>query len=151
MRYCAACSLNRLITVTDAGAGSSATTLSTAATNNIFRGIAFTPIPPPLPTVNISVTSNSSSETGPTAITVTATASSAVTGNQTVDLTVTGTNITTGDYTLNGSNVNTVSITIPGGGKTGTATFLGIDDGRGEATETTVLTMSKPSAGIKLV
>lgn len=141
---------NRIIKITDAGAGSPATTFSTASTNFLYRGIAFAPVSSSLPDVNLSVTSNSSSETGPTAITVTATASSAVTGNQTIDLTVTGTNITTGDYTLNGNNVNTVSITIPGGGTTGTATFLVVDDALVESTETAILTISNPSAGITL-
>ena len=34
---------NRLIKITDAGASSTATTLATAATNTIFRGLAFAP------------------------------------------------------------------------------------------------------------
>lgn len=125
--------------------------LATAATNTAFRGIALAPEAVVLtPSVNLSVSSNSGSETSPAAITVTATASSAVTGNQTVDLTVSGTNITTGDYTLNGNNVNTVSITIPGGSTTGTATFLVVDDALVESTETATLTISNPSAGIVL-
>lgn len=137
--------LNRIITITDAGAGSAATTLATSATNNIFRGIAFAPVAPALPTVTLSVTSNSSSETSPTAITVTATASAPVSGNQTVDLAVSGTNITAGDYNLSGT-----TITILSGQTTGSVTFTVVDDAVVESTETAVLTISNPSSGITL-
>ncbi|MFN5857313.1 MAG: hypothetical protein ACK456_15715, partial [Pseudanabaenaceae cyanobacterium] len=57
------------------------------------------------PMVNLSVSSNTGTEAGTTAITVTATASSAVSGNQTVNLAVTGTGITPGDYTLSNSTI----------------------------------------------
>lgn len=138
--------LNRLVKITDAGAGSTATLLATAAANNIFRGVAFAPAAAPAtPTVSLSVSSNTGTEAGTTAITVTATASSAVTGNQTVDLAVTGTNITAGDYTL----TNT-TITIPAGSTTGTVTFTVVDDAVVEGAETAVLTISNPSAGIVL-
>jgi uncharacterized protein len=70
------------------------------------------------PTVNLSVSSNTGTEAGQTVITVTATASSAVTGNQTVNLSVGGTNITAGDYTLSNS-----VITIPNGATSGTVSF----------------------------
>jgi uncharacterized protein len=60
------------------------------------------------PTVNLAVSSSSGTESGTTAITVTATASAAVTGNQTVALSVAGAGITAGDYYLTGS-----TITIP--------------------------------------
>ena len=40
---------DRLITVTDTGAGSTATTLATAPTNEIFRGVDFSPISVPEP------------------------------------------------------------------------------------------------------
>src|SRR6218665_471233 len=36
-------SLNRLVAISDAGAGSTATTLATATANSIFRGLAFSP------------------------------------------------------------------------------------------------------------
>ncbi len=38
---------NRIISITDAGAGSLATTLATAGTNTLFRGLEFTPVPEP--------------------------------------------------------------------------------------------------------
>jgi hypothetical protein len=55
------------------------------------------------PSVNLSVSSNAASEAAATVITVTATASQIVTGDQTINLDVSGTNITAGDYTLNNS------------------------------------------------
>lgn len=121
------------------------TLLATAAANTAFRGVALAPEAAALPTVSLSVTSNASSETGPTAITVTATASAPVSGNQTVDIAVSGTNITAGDYNLSGT-----SITILNGQTTGTVTFTVVDDAVAESTETAVLTISNPSSGIAL-
>jgi len=97
------------------------------------------------PTVNLSVSSNTGSEAGTTAITVTATASSAVSGNQTVNLGVAGIGITPEDYTLS----NTI-ITIPSGQTTGSVTFTVVNDALVEVTETAILTISNPSAGIAL-
>ncbi|MEG3869748.1 DUF4347 domain-containing protein, partial [Microcoleus sp. Z1_B2] len=96
-------------------------------------------------TVNLSVSSNAGTEAGTTAITVTATASAAVVGNQTVNLGVTGTNITAGDYNLSGT-----TITIPSGQTTGTVTFTVADDALIEGSETGTLTISTPSAGLTL-
>jgi trimeric autotransporter adhesin len=101
------------------------------------------------PTVNLSLSSNSSSETNPAAITVTATASGAVFGNQTVALGVSGTGITIGDYTLSGSATPNV-ITILSGQATGTTIFTVVDDNVVENAETAILTLSNPSAGITL-
>ncbi len=97
------------------------------------------------PTVNLSVSTTTGTEVGATVITVTATASSVVTGSQTIALGVTGTNITTGDYTL-----SSPTITIPNGQTTGSATFTVVDDVLVEGSETAVLTISSPSAGITL-
>ena len=97
------------------------------------------------PTVNLSVNTNSATEADTTQITVTATASSAVSGNQTVNLGVTGTGITTGDFYLT-NNI----ITIPSGQTTGSVTFIVADDAKAEGTETATLTIAKPSAGIIL-
>ena len=79
------------------------------------------------PTVSLSVSSSASSETNPAAITVTATASSAVFGNQTVSLGVAGQGITIGDYSLSGSATPNV-ITILNGQLTGTTTFTVVND-----------------------
>lgn len=98
-----------------------------------------------LPQVNLSVSSNSGSEAAQTVITVTATSSVAVTGDQTVDLTVSGTAVTPSDYILSG-NV----ITIPNGATTGSVTFTVADDNDAESLETAILTISGPSAGIAL-
>jgi len=100
---------------------------------------------PTFPPVNLSVSASAGTEAGTTAITVTATADFAVTGAQTVDLTVTGTNITAGDYTLSGT-----SITIANGATTGSETFTVVDDALTETAETATLTISNESAGITL-
>lgn len=98
-----------------------------------------------LPVVNLSVTSNTGSEAAQTVITATATSSVAVTGNQTIDLGVSGTDITVSDYVLSGN-----IITIPNGATTGSVTFTIADDSDVENTETAILTISGPSAGIAL-
>jgi len=97
------------------------------------------------PTVNLSVSANTGTEAGATVITVTATASAAVTGDQTVNLGVSGTGITAGDYSLSNT-----AITIPAGQTIGTVTFTVVDDTEGEPTETAALSISNASAGITL-
>ncbi len=97
------------------------------------------------PTVNLSVSTNSGTEAGKTVITVTGTASKAVSGNQTVNLAVTGTNITTDDYTLSNS-----TITIPNGSVSSSVTFTVVDDALVEGTETATVAINNPSAGITL-
>ncbi|MBO9611616.1 MAG: ExeM/NucH family extracellular endonuclease [Dyadobacter sp.] len=98
-----------------------------------------------LPVVNLSVSSNAGSEAAQNVITVTATASAPVTGDQTVNLSVSGTGISASDYVLSGS-----TITIPTGATTGSVTFTIADDSDAENTETATLTISSPSAGITL-
>ena len=123
------------------------TIVATAGTwrfeNVKFEGIPGTP--PAIPAVNLSVSTNTASETAATVVTVTATASAAVSGDQTVSLAVTGTGITAGDYTLSNA-----TITIPTGMTTGTVTFTIIDDVIVEGTETATLTINNPSSGIQL-
>ena len=108
---------NALVKFTDSTAFNSnltgsLTTLATAPANTIFKGVAFAPRVASNPTVNLSVSSTTGTEAGQTAITVTATASSQVTADRTVLLTVTGTNITTGDYTLNSLTTNSITMTF---------------------------------------
>ena len=100
---------------------------------------------PTTPTVSLSVSTNTASESAATVVTVTATASSAVSGNQTVSLAVSGTGITAGDY-----NLSNTTITIPDGSTTGTVTLTIVDDAIIEGTETVTLTISSPSSGIAL-
>lgn len=110
-----------------------------------FSDTAFTIVSAALPTVNLSVSTNTGSEAGQTVITVTAIASSAVTGNQTVSLSVTGTNITATDFSL-----SSPTITILNGQTTGSVTFTVLDDAVVEGDETAILTLSNPSAGLTL-
>lgn len=97
------------------------------------------------PTLTLSVSANTGSEAAATVITVTASASTAVTGDQTVNITVSGTGITNDDYALSNS-----IIPLPNGSSSGTVTFTVTDDVLVEATETATLTLSNPSAGISL-
>ncbi|MDZ8054512.1 MAG: SdiA-regulated domain-containing protein [Aulosira sp. ZfuVER01] len=103
-----------------------------------------------IPSVTLSLSTTTGSEAEQTAITVSVTAASAVSGDQTVTLGVSGTNITTDDYALNNTAANTVTITIPNGQTTGTATFKIADDTQPEGTETATLSISNPSSGIAL-
>ena len=98
--------------------------------------------PPP---VTLSLSAAAGSETGQTIITVTATASAAVVGSQTLEVGVSGSNITAADYILSNS-----LITISNGQTTGSVTFTIADDALFEGTETATLTLSNPSTGISL-
>ena len=84
-------------------------------------------------------------EAGTTAITVTATASAAVSGEQTIDVAVTGTGITASDYSLSGS-----TLTIADGATTGSVTFTVVNDTNVEGSETATLTLGNPSSGLAL-
>lgn len=122
----------------------SPTTLFTAATGTIIKGIAFAPkAPPALPAVSLSINPDNGSEQDQTVITVTATTDIPVAGDQTVSVAVSGTGITAGDYVLSSS-----TITIPGGQTSGSVTFTIVDDMEVEGTETATLTITNPSAGV---
>jgi predicted extracellular nuclease len=97
------------------------------------------------PTVNLSVNANAGTEAGTTVITLTATASSAVTGDQTVTVGVSGTGITPTDYSLSNT-----TITILNGQTSGIATFTIADDADIEGLETATVSISTPSSGILL-
>jgi hypothetical protein len=127
-----------ILTISNPSAG---ITLGATTTQNI----AITDNDAALPTVNLSVSANAGSEENTTLITVTATASAAVSGNQTVTIGASGTGITATDYILSGT-----TITILNGQTTGTRTFKIRNDAETEGTETAVLTISSPSAGITL-
>ena len=119
-------------------------TLYTATGGAIIKGVAFAPSGTvPKPPVSIVVSTNTASESAATTVTVTASIPFAVTGDQTVSLAVSGTNITEADYTLSAA-----TITIPGGQTTGSATFTVVDDQEVETTETAVLSISNPSSGV---
>jgi Ca2+-binding RTX toxin-like protein len=97
------------------------------------------------PTVNLSVSPATTTETGSPAITVTATASSAVVGDQTVEVNLSGT-ATDDDFT----GFIPASITIADGETTGSFTVNINDDGIVEGSETGTFTISNPSSGIVL-
>ena len=90
------------------------------------------------PSVELSASAASGSEAATSVITITATASAAVTGNQTVTLTIGGTGITSGDYTVTNSGV----ITILNGQTVGSLTFTVVDDVLVEGSETASISYS---------
>ena len=100
-----------------------------------------------IPTVNLSINTSSGSESGATAITLTATTSSAVTGNQTVNIALSGTNLANADFT---SVSFPTTITINNGQTTGSLSFSINDDASNEGTETATFTISSPTSGISL-
>lgn len=103
-----------------------------------------------LPEVNLSANFSSGTEIGTTVVTLTATASSPVSGNQTLTVGISGTGITAGDYTLAGANLSGNTLTILNGTSTSTFTFTIVNDIINEGLETALVTISAPSAGIIL-
>ncbi|WP_461098641.1 endonuclease/exonuclease/phosphatase family protein [Spirosoma luteolum] len=101
-----------------------------------------------VPTVALSINQTTATENPAQTVTVTATASAPVSGNQTIDLSATGTATNGVDYFL-GANGN-ATITILDGQTTGSITFTMINDQLVEGNETATLTMTNPSAGITL-
>ncbi|MEG4631211.1 DUF4347 domain-containing protein [Microcoleus sp. AR_TQ3_B6] len=97
------------------------------------------------PTVNLSVSPVTITEKGSPTLTVTATASQAVVGVQTVDVNLSGT-ATADDFI----GFIPTSITIGDGETTGSFTLNINDDGIVEGTETGTFTISNPSSGIVL-
>ena len=95
--------------------------------------------------VNIEFSANSGTEADATAITLTATASEAVSEDQTVDVTISGTGITTDDYTISAS-----TLTILSGETTATSILTIVDDSEEEGIESMTVSLSNPSAGIVL-
>ncbi len=122
--------------------------------NDGTNGFELWQVPDPesvVPVVNLSVSATSGTESGQTQITVTATAAFAVSGDQTVNLVVTGTGITTGDYSLTDADTAVgIQIKILNGATTGTVTFTIVDDLSVEGAETATLTISTPSEGLAL-
>ena len=95
--------------------------------------------------VNLELSSENGSEEEQSVITVTANANIAVSGDQTLDVTVSGTDITSNDYQLINS-----TITIPDGSTSGSVTFEVLDDPEYEDIEIATIEISNPSSGIIL-
>ncbi len=95
--------------------------------------------------VNLAVNTTDGSEAGQTVVTITATTDAPVIGNQTVNIGVSGENITSGDYALSNS-----VLTIASGQTSGFVTFTVSDDQVSEAIESALITMSNPSSGLVL-
>ena len=97
------------------------------------------------PMVELSVSSQTGSETNETGFTITATASTAVNGEQTIDLGISGVDVTASDYSLSDTQ-----ITIADGETTGSVTLTVVDDSVIETAETLALSLTNLSAGIDL-
>ncbi|MCP5475573.1 MAG: VCBS repeat-containing protein [Rhodanobacteraceae bacterium] len=93
--------------------------------------------------VELSVSASSGSEAAQSVITVTATATSMVASDQSVDLSVDGTGITSGDYSL-----SAMQIVIPGGSSSGSVSFTVLDDALLEGDETATISITDYSVGL---
>jgi len=97
------------------------------------------------PVVTLGINTPTGSEAASTSITLTATADANVTGNQTVQVTLSGAGVTNADFT--GVTFPT-NITILNGQTTGTLTFTINNDADAEGDETATFTIGSPSSGI---
>ena len=98
------------------------------------------------PTATLSVTPSTASEDAGTQVILTVTTSVAVTGDQTLDLGLSGSGITASDFTTAVPS----SVTIADGATSASVTLNVADDADIEALETTTFTISNPSAGLAL-
>ncbi len=98
-----------------------------------------------VPTVSLDLSSNQGTEEYQSVLTISAVANASVTGDQTVDVLISGTNINSDDYHLSNT-----TITIPDGATSGSVAFTILDDPRCEGDETAIVTLSNPSDGIYL-
>ncbi len=100
--------------------------------------------------VQLSASNVSGTEDGATTITLTATTTDPVIGNQSVVLTITGTNITTSDYTLDGLSQNNFMITIADGQTSGSVSLMIINDSEEEGPELLAASIINPTSGLIL-
>ena len=96
--------------------------------------------------MTLAATPTSGSEAAGTTITLTATASAAVTGVQTVALSLSGTGLTASDFV----GAIPSSLTIADGATSASVTLQVADDALAEGLETAVFTIANPSSGIAL-
>lgn len=99
-----------------------------------------------LPYANITASATSGTEAGSTSITLTVSVVGTIASPQSVDLAVSGLNITAGDYSLSNTTVNIPAGTNP----SGTVTFTVFNDILFEGLETATISTLNPSAGIEL-
>ncbi len=95
--------------------------------------------------VNLSVLTNSGSETAQTSFTINAIASAPVLVDETINLAVSGTNVNSNDYIL-----SSPTITLLAGTTTGSVTFTISDDNLNEVTETATIAITGVSSALSL-
>lgn len=114
--------------------------------NDWSAGVTTTGTPVP-PSVNLTINSTTGTEAATSQVILTITAASAVIGDQSVSVGISGTGITNGDFT--GVTFPT-TITILSGQTTGSITFNVADDNASEGDETATFTISSPTSGITI-
>lgn len=112
-----------------------------------------------IPSVQLSINTSTGAEGSSSYFTLTATASSAVTGAQTIDVALTGTGLTSGDFRIDADGPGPgapivitfpYTLTIANGQTTTSVQLVVIDDATYECIETATFTISNPSAGVSI-
>lgn len=101
----------------------------------------------PNPVASLAINTATGSEAATTAITLTVTTDVAVTGDQTVQVALSGTGLTNGDFT---GATFPATITILNGQTSGTLNFNVNDDSAVEGDETATFTIGTPSSGVNI-
>jgi hypothetical protein len=99
------------------------------------------------PVVTLGINTTTGSEASSTSITLTATSDATVTGDQTVQVTLSGTGVANADFS---SVTFPTNITILNGSTTGTITFTINNDVAVEGDETATFTIGTPSSGVTI-
>ena len=134
---------NRIIKITDSGAGAAATTLVSAVSGVFYKGITFSPKDLVIPSVTLSLSASTASEAGNSIVQIIANSSSPVTNDQIVSFSVTGSGINSSDYTLSDSVIR-----IPAGSTVGSVNMTILNDGILEGNETASITLNGFTSGI---
>ncbi|MCF8256624.1 MAG: lamin tail domain-containing protein [Flavobacteriales bacterium] len=137
--------LRRLATVSAPATTYNASEWSSGAANNVTNiGSYINDCTVANPVVTLGINTATGTETASTSITLTATADAAVAGDQTVQVTIAGTGVSSADFSV----TFPTDITILDGQTTGTLTFTINNDVAVEGDETATFTIGSPSSGI---
>jgi hypothetical protein len=134
---------NRVIKLTDSGAGSIPITMVSAVPGIYYKGISFSPVEIANPTYSISLSPTTLSEITSGSTTITANLSSTSSSAQTVGVSITGAGVTAADYIVSDSIIQ-----IPAGAVSGSITLSIVNDGILEGNETASVSLINPSSGI---
>lgn len=115
----------------------------TAASAGFVDGTATLDVEDATTTVDLELSASSVDEGSGATVTITARTAKPVIGDQTLDLTISGTGITASDYSL-----SAVTLTIPDGQTTATATISAVDDAVVELSETASIGVTSLTNGL---